>query len=106
METAEELETKAEQLEQEAILLEEAGKPVAATAKLQQAKRLGDRALLLRQQAGRQLQCACDVWTTGSCPLTKRCAHCYPTHQRVRLHTKHRAYVLHVLGSCLQPTYN
>ncbi len=64
METPQELERRAEQLEEEAILLEEAGRTVAAQVKAQRAKTLRDRASLLGQQAGRQPHCACGVWCT------------------------------------------
>ncbi len=57
MEPPEELERRAEHLEEEAILLEEAGRTVAAQVKAQQAKTLRDRASLLGQQTGRQPHC-------------------------------------------------
>jgi len=50
MNNPEELEAAALALEEEAINLEQQKLPIAAQAKLQQAKSLGDQAALLRQQ--------------------------------------------------------
>ena len=61
-----ELEGQAEVLEAQAIELETQGRPVAAQAKLQQAKSRRDHATTLRQQSGEPQTCTSEVGTVAA----------------------------------------